>query len=106
MGIRVDFLIKHVRPADMEAWALICQNRGAGTLAAWLLANGVSQQDIDHAFNDWGALALLDIHDQANRAVFVQAAQDISQARWNELYNTDYSTIMFLNGPLLRQLSY
>ncbi|HBY97034.1 MAG: hypothetical protein M5U01_00325 [Ardenticatenaceae bacterium] len=106
MGIRVDFLIKHVRPADMDAWQMICQDQGAGSLAAWLLKAGVAQQDIDHAFNDWAALALLDIHDPENRNVFIQAAQDISQARWNMLYETNYSTILFLNAPLLKQLSY
>lgn len=106
MGIKVDFFIKHVRPADMEAWKYICGNQAGGSLAAWLLANGVSQEDIDHAFNDWAALALVDIKDPQNLPIFIRAAQDISVARWTELYNTDYSTILFLNGPLLKQLSY
>lgn len=106
MGIRVDFIIKHVRPADMEAWQMICHNQGPGSLTAWLLGAGVAQQEIGHAFNDWAALTLINISDQANWNVFIQAAQDISQARWQMLYNTNYSTIMFLNAPLLRQLSY
>lgn len=106
MGIRVDFLIKHIRPADMDAWSAICKDRGPQSLAAWLLAQGVSQNNIDNAFDDWAALALIDINDPQNLPVFIQAATDISQARWDQLYSTNYSTILFLNDPLLRQLSY
>jgi hypothetical protein len=106
MGIRVDFLIKHIRPADMDAWKAICEDKGVGSLAAWLLAKGISQGDIASAFNDWAKLALIDINDPQNLQIFTKAAKDISEARWNELYNTDYSTILFLNEPLLKQLSY
>lgn len=105
MGIRVDFLIKHVRPYGMDAWQAICQPRGPGSLAAWLLANGVDQADIDTAFNAWAALALLEINADT-LPQFIVAANTISQARWGELYNTDYSTILFLNEPLLKELSY
>ena len=106
MGIRVDFLIKHVRPVDMEAWQLVCQDRGPGSLVAWLLANGVAQADVDHALHDWAAVALVDVHAPENHPLVIRAAQEISQARWSTLYNTDYSTIMFLNAPLLKELSF
>jgi hypothetical protein len=106
MGITVDFIIKHIRPADMDSWNLICGNQGPGSLADWLLNNGVSQIDINHAFNDWAALALLDIHDVGNRGAFVKAAEDVSNARWDELYTTDYSSILFMNAPLLAQLDH
>lgn len=105
MGIRVDFLIKHVRPYGMDAWQAICGPKGPGSLTAWLLANNVPQEEIDAAFNDWAALALIDI-DDATLPAFTRAAQDISQARWEEYYETDYSTILFLNEPLLKELSY
>ena len=105
MGIRVDFLIKHVRPYGMDAWQAICKPQGPGSLAAWLIANGVSQANIGAAFNAWAAVALLEI-DATTLPQFVAAAQTISQARWDVLYNTDYSTILFLNEPLLKQLSY
>lgn len=105
MGIRVDFLIKHVRPYGMEAWAAICQPTGPGSLAGWLLANGVAQAEIDIAFNAWAALALTEIND-ANMPQFIAAANLISQARWGELYHTSHSTILFLNQPLLNELSY
>jgi hypothetical protein len=107
MGIRVDFLIKHLRPADMDAWAAICKPRGQGSLNQWLLDSlAMSQQDIDAVFNDWAKLALLDINDPGNQAIFVKAAQEISQLRWASLYDTNYSSIMFFTEPLLKELSY
>lgn len=105
MGIRVDFLIKHVRPYGMDAWQTICGPRDPTSLTAWLLANGVLQGTIDVAFNAWATTADLAINAQTIPQ-FVQSAIVISQARWAELYQTDYSTILFLNEPLIKQLSY
>jgi hypothetical protein len=90
----------------MEAWEIICEDKGVGSLNAWLLAKGVSQNAINVAFNLWAALALIDINDSQNLQTFINAAKAISQTRWNELYNTNYSTILFLNKPLLSELSY
>ncbi|MBZ9716041.1 hypothetical protein [Deinococcus multiflagellatus] len=106
MGINADFLIKHVRPADMEAYNLICNARGAGSLHDYLVQAGVTPQQIDTAFNLWAGLAVLDIGTPANLPAYANAAIAISQARWQEFYQTAASTIMFLNGPLLRELSY
>lgn len=106
MGISASFLIKHVRPSGIEAWASICHARGEGSLYQWLTDAGVCEDDIDYAFEHWGALALLDPRDRGNADALIGAAQIISQARWDELYSTSRSTIMFLNDPLLRQLSY
>lgn len=106
MGINADFLIKHVRPADMESYQLICNARGPGSLHDYLLQAGVTPQQINAAFNIWAGLALLDINDPANIQAYANAAIAISQARWQEFYPTSASTIMFLNGPLLRELSY
>ena len=107
MGIAVDFLIKHVRPADMDAWELICKPRGPGSLNQWLLDSlAMSQQDVDAVFNDWAKLALVDIQDSKNWPVFARAAQEISVARWDVLYQTKFSTILFLTGALCKELSF
>jgi hypothetical protein len=90
----------------MDAWAMICQDRGPTSLYQWLLNAGVTQQVIGQAFQDWGALGLLDIRDLRYLTTFVRAAQEISQTRWNLLYNTPKSTVLFLNEPLLKELSY
>jgi hypothetical protein len=42
----------------------------------------------------------------ADLPTFIQAADAISQARWQEYYPTAASTIMFLNEPLLKELSF
>ncbi len=105
MGIRVDFFIKHVRPYGIDAWQLVCGQEGSGSLKNWLLTNGVPEQQIDLAFNAWANTALLGI-DGDSLPQFIAAAQTISQARWNTLYNTDYSTILFLNDSLIKELSY
>lgn len=106
MGINADFLIKHVRPADLESYQLICNAQGPGSLHDYLIQGGVTPQQIDVAFNIWAGLALLDINDPNNIQAYANAAIAISQARWQEFYPTGASTIMFLNGPLLRELSY
>lgn len=106
MGINADFLIKHVRPADMESYQMMCLARGAGSLHDYLVQAGVAPQQIDTAFNIWAGLALLDINDPANIQAYANAAIAISQARWQEFYQTSQSTIMFLTGPLLKELSY
>jgi hypothetical protein len=105
MGIRVDFLIKHVRPCDIEAYGMICNDPDGNSLRAWLLNAGVSEESINIAYNSWAALAVLQLDNQTIPQ-FVAAAQVISQARWAELYHTPFSSIMFLNGPLLKELSY
>jgi hypothetical protein len=104
MGIAVDFLIKHVRPIGMDAYEMIT-TPGPGTLTQWLLDAGVSQQQIDVAYSQWATTADLTIS-AANLPQFGQSALLISQARWAELYPTGLSTILFLNEPLLKELSY
>lgn len=105
MGIRVDFLIKHVRPYGMDAWRTICEPTGRGSLSYWLLTNGVTDEEVIMAFAAWRELAQLEIN-SANMPQFIAAANTISQDRWNQLYPTNYSTILFLNDPLIKQLSF
>jgi hypothetical protein len=104
MGIRVDFFIKHVRPYGTDAYELIT-TPGPGTLTQWLLDNGVDQATINVAYNSWALAANAPVEDWA-LPVFTGATQTISQARWSQLYQTNYSTIMFLNEPLIKELSY
>lgn len=104
MGIRVDFLIKHVRPYGMDAWAMVC-TPGPGSVSEWLLNNGLSQNTIDTAFNAWAQTANIAIDNQS-LPQFVRSAEMISRARWAELYRTSDSTILFLNEPLLKELSF
>jgi hypothetical protein len=104
VGITPDFMIKHVRPYGMDAYRMVC-SPGARTLSDWLLNNGVTQAELDAAFNIWAQIAILDINDQQNLQMFVTAADAISQARWQEYYATAASTIMFLNDALLKELS-
>lgn len=105
MGIRADFLIKHVRPYGMDAWAAICKQTGPTSLTAFLLDRGVDQKQIDIAYNAWAQTAIAEISSDTI-AYFVQSAETITEARWDTLYQTPASTIMFLNEPLLKELSY
>lgn len=100
MGILVDFLIKHVRPYGDDAWQWVTQSSG---LREWLIQKGVAQDDINTAFSAWHITANLPVTD-GNLSAFIQAAELISEARWSVLYQTDYSTILFLTEPLLKQL--
>jgi len=103
MGICVDFLIKHIRPYGIDAYNFLCEeNRG---LEEWLLNNNVSQNDINIAFNNW-AITANKIIDQSTLNEFAYTAGEISRIRWDELYETKYSTILFLNKPLLKELSW
>jgi len=104
MGIEASFLIKHVRPYGQDAYDMMC-TPGQGTLSQWLLDHGVAQRDIDTAFAAWHITALLPINQQSLPA-FIQSADLISQARWDELYETPASTILFMTGALLRELSF
>jgi hypothetical protein len=102
MGIRIDFLIKHVRPNGLDSMETILCN---GELKKGLSSHGVSKSDIDAALTTWAARAELPINNE-NVRLFVEMAQQISLARWEELYTTNKSTILFLNGPLIKELSF
>lgn len=104
MGIRVDFFIKHIRPYGTDAYEMITKP-GAGSLTQWLLDNNVPQQQINYVYNAWATTAELQISPET-LPQFVQSSLLISQARWDELYPTGKSTILFLNEPLLKELSY
>jgi hypothetical protein len=44
--------------------------------------------------------------EQQNANVFEKNAAHIANARWTELYPTGLSTVVYLNAPLLKQLSH
>lgn len=104
MGIATDFLVKHVRPYGLEALAMLCGDKGPNSLWAWLIKAGVPKAQIQIAYNAWARLAMSGI-DDSTIPEFEQAAWIVSQARWCELYNTPASTVMYLNGSQLTELS-
>jgi hypothetical protein len=83
---------------------MICEDRRPHSLRAWLREAGVANAEIGVAFNAWALQASKEI-DEATAPTFVAAAELISEARWTELYNTDFSTIMYLDAAALAQLS-
>lgn len=104
MSIEVSFLIKHVRPYDLDAYNAICAARGANTLYQWLFDHGVAENEISTAFNFWEYTASLPL-ERETLPLLIESANIISQARWSELYTTPKSTILFLTEPVLRELS-
>ena len=100
MGIAVDFLIKHVRPID-DGVELMCGDE----MRKALTHLGMSKTDIDGVFKLWSETAQLDPRTPRFDLAFARSAWLISQARWSDLYPTNKSTIMFLNAPLLKELS-
>ena len=101
MGLTVDFLIKHVRPADDEAFVLMCSRDGE--LWAYLRHElHMSDAEIEAVFRGWAIAIDAGLNDGSAIAL----AQAISQARWAELYPTQHSTILFLTAALLREMSH
>jgi hypothetical protein len=102
MGIRIEFLIKHVRPHGVDSMeTILCK----GEFKKALLNYGVAQTDIDTALITWAVRADLEFNNES-KGLFVEMAKHISLARWSELYNTNKSTILFLDGPLMKELGY
>lgn len=103
MGIQADFLIKHVRPWG-NGWALLCEEdpQLRQLLRSWGLTDG----DVNGIFTSWRRVVDLDPDDQANEAAFAAVARSVSQTRWDELYTTRASTILFLDAAQIKELSY
>ncbi|GAB2916596.1 hypothetical protein [Rheinheimera gaetbuli] len=104
MGVTADFIIKHVRPADSDAFEMMCKE-GSGLWVYLRDHLGLAEQDIRSIFTGWSILVDSGLNQHTLNG-FVQMAQAVSQARWDELYTTAHSTILFLTGPLLKELSY
>lgn len=99
MAIRTDFLIKHVRPIG-TGYEAYCNNDMID-----LLVNGLNftHQQVAQIFAAWRTTAEADPHGQSY--LFVQAAEAVALARWQQLYQTEKSTIMFLDADQLVSLS-
>lgn len=102
MEITADFLLKHIRPYGMDAWNELCHD--GSSFSTYLDTLGVSPQEKGAAFNEWAKTAMTAVNADTLQ-FFAQSAEAVSQARWDELYPTGKSTIMFFNFPLLQQLS-
>lgn len=101
MGIAIDFLIKHVRPID-DGTELLC----GPEVRAGLRAYGMTDTEVTALFTGWRATAKLSSTDPHQDIEFARTAWTVAEARWGELYPTNKSTIVFLNAPLLKELSY
>lgn len=103
MGILPEFVVKHVRPYDADAYDLISAP-APGNLRTWLLGQGVEPHYVDAAFNFWWEISRL-AYGQATQRYYTAAALVVSAARWHELYPTSRSSILFLTGDQLGDLS-
>ena len=101
MGITADFLIKHVRPLDVQAVATIF-DQGFETYLRTVL--GMSVQEVAALKRAWTTTAGLNPGTQ--QAQFVTAADQVAQARWTQLYQTNASTIFYLTSAQLATLSH
>ncbi|MBT0774129.1 hypothetical protein KIH74_34610 [Kineosporia sp. J2-2] len=104
MFISPEFILKHVRPYDAEAYDLISYDPD-WPLLNWLRARRVPEVSISLAFDTWRMVSGLEYTAQT-RPLFLAAARVLAQSRWEELYAGSRSTVLFLTAPLLHQLSY
>jgi hypothetical protein len=99
MGIRIDFLIKHVRPTG-DGFPLF--NSDQTKLA--LDSLGISKGDVQTLLLHWAAVADTPVIPD-NESVFADNARMIAGARWTELFKTGASTVAYLDKALLEHLS-
>jgi hypothetical protein len=85
----------------MYAYELMCHPNGE--LSEALRLAGVPTIEIDEAMAAWAEAAGTPVNAE-NEAVFVVSAQIVARARWDTLYPTGGSTIMFLTQPLINEL--
>ena len=102
MGIELGFLLKHVRPYGFTAFSNL--SNPDGELHKRLIELGVTDEQIKEAFSFWASTAVMAVNKQTEHH-FVTATKIISEARWDELYKTSKSTIMFMDSSQLQQLS-
>lgn len=100
MGIRADFFIKHVRPHGKGSMETILKDG----FKEWLLENNVAEKEVTTALLTWATRADLPISDE-NIEIFADSAKLVSLARWDVYYQTTYSTILFLDGKTMLELS-
>lgn len=99
MPINSDFLIKHIRPVDVDAVDAIFSAEFQAHLNAEL---GMSDDDLRKLALAWATAA---VKDPANVGVFSEAADRVSKGRWSEHSQTKVNTVFFLNRSQLALLS-
>ncbi|MCA2377313.1 hypothetical protein ACQZ5D_24805 [Agrobacterium sp. 22-211-1] len=100
MPILSDFMIKHIRPFSEDGY-----NTFGNTQTIEFLAElGLDMNDTINIFAAWRKAALADPRKDGD--VFAEAANAVAQARWESLYKTGKSTVMFLDAVQLESLSH
>ncbi|HKT28102.1 hypothetical protein [Dyella sp.] len=98
MSISFAFLLKHIRPFGTSGYDTFC----SVDLANFLIGNlGLTLGDIRVLYTAWRGVALSD----AQSAAIIDCAKDVANARWGQLQQTTGSTVMFLSGIQLQDLS-
>jgi lysozyme len=100
MPINGDFLIKHVRPADVDAVDAIFSPDFQAYLAAQL---GMDDTDMKALVRAWTNTAS---HNPTEHvAPYVAAADQVSQGRWSEHSKTSVNTVFFVGRQQLETLT-
>ncbi|MFC3653418.1 hypothetical protein ACFONN_17805 [Dyella humi] len=98
MSISIEFLLKHIRPIGLSGYTTFCSSE----LTTFLVDSlGFGLQDVVIIYAAWRGVALSDKYS----ADVVECAKDVSNARWSFLQQTSGSTVMFLDGTQLQDLS-
>ncbi|MFK3780328.1 hypothetical protein [Agrobacterium sp. NPDC089420] len=100
MPILSSFIVKHVRPFGEAGYNTF----GNAQTIEFLSSLGLNIGEITNIFAAWRLAALADPVGQSN--LFIDAANAVAQARWGNLYETDMSTVMFLDDAQLESLSH
>ena len=102
MGILADFLAKHIRPVG-DGWNLLAEDAQLrDVLGSW----GLSETDINGLYLNWKQVRDLRPDSEHARARFVEVARSVSNGRWDELYTTSASTVLFMDAAQIKELSH
>lgn len=96
MGITLGFLAKHVRPYDVQAYEAMATN-----VLLDVLLKTLGQNDTIALLNRWYLCAKAD----GAQVSLVNAARDVTDARWSTLIPTNVNTVMFFRAKHVTYLS-
>ncbi|CDN95006.1 hypothetical protein [Agrobacterium tumefaciens] len=100
MPILSDFVVKHLRPFSEDGYNTF----GNKQTIEFLSSLSLEMDEITAIFTAWRKAALADPKTEDN--LFAEAANAVAQARWEHLYETSKSTVMFLDDVQLESLSH
>lgn len=100
MPLLSNFVVKHIRPFGEAGYDAF----GNAQTIEFLSSLGLSTGDIANIFAAWRLAALADPVGDSN--LLVAAANALAQARWENLYETQMSTVLFLDDVQLESLSH